>query len=740
VAVEQTAQRREFSEERFGAITRDTARWAILAIAGLVLFVIAFRIWLATRIVTPWILTDELMYSELARSVAETGTFRVRGDPITWYNFGYAALIAPAWLLADAQSTAFTLAKTINVGLGVLALVPTYLWARRLTTTGYALLAAGLTALMPPLLYASTLMSENGFLPAFLFAALTIGLTLERPTLWRQALVLAAIGVASVIRVQGLVLLAVLPTAVLFASVLEARVPPPGRRLRESRRYVMRFWPTGAALALLGAAYAALKAAQREPLSTGLGSYRIVAESEYVLADSARWLSRHLADLALATGIFPVSALIVLAGLALLRGAPSRAERAFLATTIAAIAWVVLQTSLFATNFSFRIEERNMFCVFPLLFIALALWLYRGLPRRPWPLAALAAAAPAAALYFALPLRSLLGVQIFSDTFGLIPLLRLSQRLSGGIDTVEVVVGLTALAAALAFVFVPARFAAVLPLAIAGFFVVSSYNVHGAMRDYAKELAAATHAGERSWIDRALGPGQRVDYLYGGGADLWYEANVLWQLELWNRSLDDIYNIGVSQQAGIVEVKASIDLATGRLALLPQDVPPGRHAVAAERLGVSGQILARSGQLALYRLDPPARLRKTIHGVHDDGWMGSEAALTQYTTPANRPAGLHVTVSRDAWRGPDVPGRVVLRLGTVVERDGRVEVGNVLESRSWVAHSGRTHVFKLRTPPPPFRVELEVSPTFSPSEFGQDDTRQLGVTVGFELVAANKGS
>jgi hypothetical protein len=334
---------------------------------------------------------------------------------------------------------------------------------------------------------------------------------------------------------------------------------------------------------------------------------------------------------------------------------------------------------------------------------------------------------------FALPIRSLLGIQILSDTFALIPLMRLKDLLPGGIDTVETVLVLAAIAAALAFLIVPTRFVLVLPLGIATLLLLSTYAVHGAMRDYAKELAVNTHGGDRSWIDRAMGHEQRVDYLYGGGADLWFEANAFWQFAFWNRSLDDVYNIGVPQQAGIVEVKASTDLATGQLALLPQDVPPGRYAVAAERLEVSGQPLARNGELVLYRLDPPVRLRRRIEGVYEDGWMSSEAALTQYTTPQDRPARLLVTVSRNNWRGPDVPGRVVLKLGTVVKRDGYADIDKVLETRSWVAHSGKTHVFTLMAPEPPFRVELQVSPTFSPSDFGQNDTRQLGVTVGFEL-------
>jgi hypothetical protein len=733
LAVEQTADRREFPDDRFEVVSRETARWGLLVLAGLVLMVAVLRIWLTTRIVTPWILTDELIYSELARSVAEHGTFNVRGDEITWYNFGYAALIAPAWLFTEAQSTAFTLARSINVVFGLLALVPVFVWARRLTTTGYALVAAALTGLMPSLLYAGTLMSENGFLPAFLLAALLIGLALERPTLSRQALVFGAIGLASLVRVQGVILVAVLVTAVLLASVFEGRLGPPGRRLRAAAQYLQRFWLSGAVLILLGLAYAAVKVAQGEPLSTGLGSYRIVAESEYPLDDSARWLARHFADVSLATGVVPVSALIVLAGLGLVRGSPSASERAFVATAVAATAWIIPQAALFATNFAFRIQERYMYCVFPLLFVALVVWLHRGAPRRPWALALIAAAVPTAAVIFALPLRELLGIQILSDTFALIPLMRLTDLLPGGVDTVEVVLVLAALAAALAFLFVPRRFAAILPLGIALLLVLSSYAVHGATREYAKDLARATHGGNRSWIDDAVGPSQRVDYMYGGGANLFYEGSALWQFELWNKSLDDIYNIGVFPQAGVVEVLASIDPATGRLALLPQDVPPDRHVVAAQRLGVSGQILARHGELALYRLDPPARVTRKIDGVANDGWMSDHASLTQYTTPGDRPARLLVTVSRAAWGGPDVPGRVKLRLGTAVRRNDQIEIGKVLATRSWVAHSKQTQVFELKTPAPPFRVELEVSPTFSPSDFGQTDMRQLGVTVAFEL-------
>jgi hypothetical protein len=117
----------------------------------------------------------------------------------------------------------------------------------------------------------------------------------------------------------------------------------------------------------------------------------------------------------------------------------------------------------------------------------------------------------------------------------------------------------------------------------------------------------------------------------------------------------------------------------------------------------------------------------TLEGVYADGWTGSAAALTQYVTPGNRPIRLRVLLTRAAWTGPDVPGQVVLRLGPVVTRDGLATIDRVTATGEWTAHSGKSRVFTFQTPPPPYRLELQVSPTFSPSRLGASDTRELGV-------------
>ena len=66
-------------------------------------------------------------------------------------------------------------------------------------------------------------MTEAAFLPAFVLVGFAIAAMLERPTLINQLGVLAALVLAISIRVQGIVLVAVIPTAVLLKVVLDWR-------------------------------------------------------------------------------------------------------------------------------------------------------------------------------------------------------------------------------------------------------------------------------------------------------------------------------------------------------------------------------------------------------------------------------------------------------------------------------------------------------------------------------------
>jgi hypothetical protein len=705
---------------RLDRLTRDHGLAVPLVLAGGLLCAFVVRLALARGIATPWIMIDELTYSELAKNFADRGDFLLRDQASPFYNLLYPALIAPAWL-ADPVSTAYRLAQTVNVVLMLLAVVPVYFWARRLMSPAQALVPVVLVLLMPAQIYSGMLMTENAFFVSVVTSFFLIALTFERPTLLRQALVLLAIGVAYFVRVQAIVLLPVYASALALKIVLDLRAPdgPRGTRyvLGELRRYL----PSAAAVLLAAVAYAAIKARQGLGLESGLGAYGGVAKVHYDFSNAFSFVLDHFAELTLSVAVIPVSALIVLLVLAL-RGQPTTvAERAFIAVATAAFVLVVLEVGVYASRFALRIEERNMFSVVPLLFIALALWLAHGLPR-PLVTTLVAALAPAA-LLLRLDLPSLLNIGILSDTFGLIPLLRLTDFLAGGVDTVKWLLWTGGLVAALAFVFLPRRLAAVaLPGGVALFLVLSSYAVYGAVRDHSRATLALTTPSAPSWIDDRIGTGAHAAYIYGSTSDLVGEAQIMWQTEFWNRSLDKVYTLGPPEPAPLGETRAELNPATGGIAaagFFP-------YAAVPSTLELRGTLLARRPPLALYRVAPPLRLAGRLEGVYRDGWMGADAAYTRYAPSRGDE---RVRISRRTWHRPSPPARVTIRVVPLV--GGQPAAGAATASTTWTVRTGLSRTFTLKTPRTPYRVEIHVAPTFSPSDYGEADTRQLGAEVGF---------
>ena len=671
-------------------------------------------------------MVDELLYATLARSFAEHGHFLLRGVAYGGVGKVYPLVISPAWLFGSA-STAYAVAKTLNAVVMSLAAVPAYLWARRLVSPALAVVAAALVLLVPGYVYTGSLMTENAFFPAFVLASFLIALALERPTLLAQALALGSVALATAVRVQGLVLAGALVLAVGIKVLLDLRV---GAGRARAPALILPYVPMLAVLALAAVGYAAWKAAKGAGLSSGLGAYSAVTAANYSWQSSARWVLQHLGELSLAVGIVPLAALAVLAGLAAVRGLPGAAERAFVAVAVPAVVLVVIQVGVFASRFSFRIEERNMFCVAPLLLLALVVWIGRGLPRPP--IFAVPAALGSAALVLAIPLAARLNYAIDSDTFGLIPLFRLLQPLSGDVGEVRWIMILGAFDAALAFLLVPRRIAAVaLPVALAAYFAVVTTAVSNEVTAYA-ERVRATVPGDPSWIDRSVGSDASVSYLFGASAEPFHEGVVLWQLEFWNRSLDGVYNLGVPSPSGLPDVPARIDGATGRIVSDSPELAATRYVAADARLAVAARPLRRNGDVVLYAARRPLGVTDAVTGVYADGVMGSDASYDRYRTPGGRAGTAAVSVSREPWGGQDRPGRVLLEVGPLARGpDGSPQLSSVTARRTWTVHSSTHQDFLLPTPRPPFRVTIHVEPMFSPAEFGVDDTREIGAWVTF---------
>jgi hypothetical protein len=141
--------------------------------------------------------------------------------------------------------------------------------------------------------------------------------------------------------------------------------------------------------------------------------------------------------------------------------------------------------------------------------------------------------------------------------------------------------------------------------------------------------------------------------------------------------------------------------------------------------GLDGRLIGAHPPFALYQTNGLLRAAAVKSGVYGDGWVGADSSYTRYV--ARSRGRLTVVLSRDAWRGPDVPGHVRVQL---VPLEGP-QAGKALLTRRWTLHSGGGHSFSFSTPAKPFVVTVHVSPTFSPSQFGQADTRQLGAQVQF---------
>ena len=130
------------------AAVRAVPAWVWLG--GIVLASAIVRYAFARRMPAPWIMVDELIYSELAKSFASTGEFLLREDAAGGaYGVVYPILISPAYLLFESVPDAYAAAKTINSVLVSLAAIPAYLLARRVLQAPLALVVAGLTIAVP---------------------------------------------------------------------------------------------------------------------------------------------------------------------------------------------------------------------------------------------------------------------------------------------------------------------------------------------------------------------------------------------------------------------------------------------------------------------------------------------------------------------------------------------------------------------------------------------------------------
>jgi hypothetical protein len=643
-------------------------RRPVVALGCLVGVAAGLRALLATRIPTPWIFVDELVHSDLARSLEEHGSFLVRGHHVT-VSFVYPALIAPAWA-AGSMGTTYALAKTIGAVVMSLAAVPVYLWGRRFLSARGALGAAGLTLCLPVFVLTGTLMTENAFLPAFLLALYAIALALERPTLGRQAFVVVAIALAVATRVQGLILVPILVSAVVLDAVLA-----------RSWRRVLAVWLLGAAIAGTALVYVLAKVAAGSPVFA-LGVYAGVRTAGYSAGGEAKWLAYSAGELALALGVIPLLALCAVLSRA--REA-NMAERVFLAVAAPAVVWSLLLGAVSAAWEPLGLKERYMVHAAPAAFLALLLWLERGAPRPRW---LAGPAAVAVTLVAVLPLRTLFAEpSLLGNDFGLIPFLRVAHAFDS-VTAARVLAAVGALAAVVLFLLVPARLAWALPIAVGAFLLASSVPVFTTYRSEARVLRQP----DPSWVDEAAG--RNADVVFLNTANFEPETiegrivqafEPVWETEFWNRSFRGVVSLGLQEPAPLPQEATVLDWSTGRIVGLRSE-----YVLARPRFRVAGKALGLRGDLELFRTDGPVGLASAIEGVDAQGRMRGHASFSGWVAARV----LRVYMSS---------GPAVVRAGTLEAAPGG---GARIARQTAKLVVRRGGVTEVRLPRPPYRVDV----------------------------------
>ena len=605
MAVETVASARP--RDRATSLARASPVWAWLT--GIVVLSTGIRYAFTRQIVAPWIMVDELIYSELAKSFAASGHFLIRDHASGAYGYVYPILIAPAWAAFRAVPDAYAAAKGINALVMSLAAIPTYFIARRVLGKWLSLAAAAFAVAIPSMVYTGTLMTENAFYPVFLAAVLVLIVWLDKPTSANTAILVALCLFAFLTRAQAIALAPAVLTAPLLLAGREA-----------FRRYRLMYL-----LIAGGTALVVLEQVARGRSVFGIfGAYQVAGSSHYSSGEVIRWFLYHLSELDLSLGVLPFAALLVLAFS--LRSLP-RAEKVLISATVAVSFWLVLEVATFASEQSFRVEERNMFYVAPLFLIALLVWIDRGLPRGTvWATAAIIVAA---ALPGALPYSSLIGLNALSDTIALIPLGWLVEQ-GLGLDDVGLVVVFVCAGAGLLFLLVPRRWALVLPLLVLVYFAVSQASIQSKHHQQSLESlygGISSPPLRRNWIDRKVGSNAQVAVVWTGNTDKF----TIWENEIFNRSVGTVYATGQPLPGDLAETPVTISRTSGKLLANGRPVR-ARYALADTSLALEGKMIARDANkgMVLYRVNGPLRQVSHVTGVYGDTWSGKNATYTRF--------------------------------------------------------------------------------------------------------------
>ncbi len=683
----------------------------------------ALYAWQAWRRETPTIFTDELELTQISRAIAETGEPARRG-----VGYGFTSLVpwltAPAWWI-DSVVSAFEAVKYLQVLAMTAAIFPAYALARLVVSRPWAYFAAVATVAAPALAYAPILVEEPFAYPAGALALFLTMRAVAAPTRRAVGVAFAGCVFASLVRSQLAVLFLVL--GISFAALAWR-----SDRARTWRATWSRWDWAGAVLLALGAVFlfsAVMSTGSEEwARTTNFYKGRVV---EYGLWSAGAF--------AIGIGILPVIA--ALAGIVRRRSEWAdprlRAYTIVTASAFGVFVWyAAVKGAYLSTTFSSLVVERNLIYLAPLAFAGTALLLER-LVVRWW--AALAAGALVLVAVAATPTK--LDLFPYYEAHGLSMLALWNRELhwpEGRVETALILVVLASTAVVAGLTLLRGRRRATLAaVALVAVFVLSwnlTNEIYAAYGEYdLSERMSRNFTQPHDWVDRAVGDGSVTLVGQQFGTD----HNGIHLLEFWNRSIDNVWSVDPTSPAPGPGATQTPDLVDADGTLFPS--PGTDYALAVNGVALQAPVVARQAKVGqtLYRLDGgPLKLSYAQNGVFSDGWMSDKAAYNRFDIAPSSLTLAAVTLSRRASCGLG-PKRsnVVVRVGPLkIGDDRQPALARVTDERTYSLKDCTDQSFYLRPPPGPWRVEVEVGPTFVPQQLDPvrtSDARNLSAKVGF---------
>ena len=730
-------------------MTRIDRLYRAIPLATAFLWLCVLYGWQTRGHVTPWLFTDELKLAQISRSIADTGHSAERGHPSSFETL-YAYLLAPFWKIGDV-ATAYATIKYVGVIVMTSAIFPTYFLARMIVSKPWALFAAVGAVATPALAYAPFLVEEPAAYPWAALSLFLVAKALAVRTRWWVLGAAAACLVAPLVRGELAILIPVYALAALFLLWTSE-----GAKRRRAT-WSLGDW-AGAGVLGIGAIilFSAVVGAHSQTWFIATGFYRHRTIVYGLWAAGA---------FAIGLGILPV---VSLAALVRPRGEVwTRELKAYVALTSAAVVafglYTATKASYLSTKFATVVAERNLIYLAPLLFVATALALERG-RLRWWAVAG----TTGFVLYVILTTPYQLDLWPYSDALGFSIVQMANRDLAMNDHDVTVLLVLV-LVIAVAVLVAPRflrRPRAELWVGVAAAALVLSWNLSGEISasngtNNFSQVLLGNFPSPPNWLDKVTG---RKPTIYLGQRIT--DPQGVWLMEFWNRSIQYVWSLdatapgpGTTPPGYLTPDIAPDGRLTGRT--IEHGAPPGvNYIVADEDIKVAGtfllqpsvkrvitedqfgfpthKVVVQPSRWRVLRIAQPLRLESAPVGIYSDGWTGAFSAYDQFSTPGGKPGFIQVTVSRAAFNGPDKkPGRVTISAGRLIQgKDKEPALGHVTTTIHWVVHSGKGRVFYVPATPPT-RVEVRITPTFSPHEFGSSDRRQLGAQVAYAFTATH---